>query len=161
MLIFTFDALAYENIDKGALAGARQPIPDTRRMYEAMYERYSGRIIIMGDSTIKIDMLDQWAKREGLKFASVDVAQGKGPKAVRDRVRDLNAVYGKIEWFVDTNPETITLVMQDAIPSILLCLPNFVRPEWRDGKPREKRVWDDLTKEIEVQSLYRSTGASE
>ena len=161
MIIFTFDSLAYENIDKTALAGARQPIPDTRRVYEGMYERYSGRIIILGDDSVKLDMLDQWAKREGLKFASVDVCVGRGAKAIRDRVRDLNAVYGKIEWFVDTNPETVTLVMQDAIPSLLVCLPNFVRPEWRDNKPRERRVWDDLTKELEVQSLYRSTGGQE
>lgn len=46
--------------------------------------------------------------------------------------------------------------MQDAIPSMLVGLPAFVRPEWREDKPREKQMWDDLVKEIEVQTLYRA-----
>lgn len=157
MLVVTFDALAYDRTEEGQLPAARQPIPDSQRIYEALYARFSGRIIILGDSTIPVEMLEQWAKREGYKFAHVDVAKGTGPKAVRDRVRDINAAYGKIDWFVDTNPETVQLVMQDAIPSLLLCLPNFVRPEWRDNGPRERKIWSDLTREIEVQSLYRNT----
>lgn len=157
MLVVTFDALAYDRTEEGQLPAARQPIPDSQRIYEALYARFSGRIIILGDDTVPVAMLEQWAKREGYKFAHVDVAKGIGPKAVRDRVRDLNAAYGKIDWFVDTNPETVQLVMQDAIPAMLLCLPNFIRPEWRDNGPRERKIWSDLTKEIEVQSLYRNT----
>jgi hypothetical protein len=47
--------------------------------------------------------------------------------------------------------------MKEAIPCLLVGLPNFVRPEWREDKPREKQMWTDLTREIEVQSLYRTT----
>lgn len=159
MLVVTLDALAYDRTDEEQVPAARQPIPDSQRIYEALYARFSGRIIILGDSSIQANMLEQWAKREGYKFAHVDTARGKEPKDIRDRVRDINAAYGKIEWFVDVNPETVRLVMQDAIPSLLVCLPNFVRPEWRDNGPRERKVWTDLTREIEVQSLYRNTGS--
>jgi len=53
------------------------------------------------------------------------------------------------------------LVMKDAIPCLLMCLPQFVRPEWRDNKPKERKVWDELTRELEVQSLYRATKDTE
>ncbi len=161
MLVVTFDVLAYAPTDKAMVPGARQPIPDGQKLYEALYARYHGRMIILGGSDIDPDMLNAWAKREGYKFALADTIKGKGPTAFRDRVRDLNAVYGKIDWFVDTNPETVTLVMQDAVPSILVCLPNFVRPEWRDNKPKERQIWSDLAHEIDVQSLYKDVGVSE
>jgi hypothetical protein len=157
MIVVTFDALAYDRTEEGQLPAARQPIQDSQRIYEALYARFSGRIIILGDSTVPHAMLEAWAKREGYKFAHVELAKGTKPEDFRDRVRDINAVYGKIDWFVDTNPETVKLVMQDAIPSLLICLPNFVRPEWRDNAPRERKVWTELTREIEVQSLYRNT----
>jgi len=157
MVIVTFDALAYDRTEEGQLPAARQPIPDTQKVYEALYARFNGRIIILGDSSIRAEMLEQWAKREGYKFSHVDVARGDKPEAIRDRVRDLNAAYGKLDWFVDVNPETVKLVMQDAVPSMLLCIPNFIRPEWRANVPRERKVWSDLAHEIEVQSLYRNS----
>lgn len=160
MLVVTFDVLAYANTDKAFSPGARQPIPEGQKLYESLFARYNGRLIILG-TDVGADILTEWAKREGYKFATVEVAKSGKPSDVRDRVRDLNAVYGKIDWFVDTNPETITLVMQDAIPCLLMCLPNFVRPEWRNDKPRERKVWSDLTRELEVQSLYRSIGDDE
>ena len=157
MLIVTFDVIAYAQTDKAQVAGARQPIPDGQKLYEALFARYHGRVILLADNGISAEMLDSWAKREGYKFAHVDVANGAGAKALCERVRALHAAYGKIDWYVDTNPEAVTLVMKEAIPCLLVGLPNFVRPEWREDKPREKQMWTDLTREIEVQSLYRTT----
>ena len=82
--------------------------------------------------------------------------ESKKPEDIRDRVRDFNAIYGKIHWFVDSDPRTVKLVMEDAIPSLLVGLPAFVRPEWRENRQREHQLWDDLVKEIEVQTLYRA-----
>jgi hypothetical protein len=157
MIVFTFDVLAYSNTDKATAVGARQPIPEGQKLYESLYHRYHGKVIILGDGNFSAIQLSDWAKREGYKFAYADVTQGTGPEAFRDKLRDLNAAYGKIDFFVDTNPETITLVMKDAIPCLLMALPQFVRPEWRDNKPKERKVWDELARELEVQSLYRST----
>jgi hypothetical protein len=102
-----------------------------------------------------------WAKAEGFKYAQIDVFDRSTPEGVRDRVRDLNAVYGKIYWFIDTNPKTVKLVMQDAVPCLMPTLPAFIRPEWREDSPRQRQVWDDLVREVEVQSLYRATKDSE
>jgi len=93
---------------------------------------------------------------EGYKYAHVAVVESKKPEDIRDRVRDFNAIYGKIHWFVDSDPRTIKLVMEDAIPSLLVGLPAFVRPEWRESKQKEHQLWDDLVREIEVQTLYRA-----
>jgi hypothetical protein len=161
MLIVTFDVLAYAATDKAMVPGARQPIPDGQKLYEALYARYHGRMIILGSGDTDPTMLNSWAKREGYKFALTDTVKGTGSTSFRDRVRDLNAVYGKIDWYVDTSPEAVTLVMQDGIPSLLVCLPNFVRPEWRDNKPKERQIWTDLAHELDVQSLYKNVGDNE
>jgi len=161
MLVVTFDVLAYAQTEQAMAPGARQPIPEGQKLYEALYARYSGRMVILADDGLSEEILSAWAKREGFKHAAVYTTTGKGPEAMRDKVRDLNAVYGKIDWFVDTNPETVTLVMKDAVACILMCLPQFVRPEWRNDKPRERQVWAELTRELDVQSLYRGTPKDE
>lgn len=161
MVIFTLDALAYPPADENTSFGARQPIPDGRRLWNALYEQYHGKLIMLIAGCTDTQMMTTWAKAEGFKYATLDLIEGTTPEAVRDRVRDLNAVFGKIDWFVDNNARTVKLVMEDAIPCLLTCLPAFVRPEWRQGRTRERQVWDDLVREVEVQSLYRASKESQ
>ena len=156
MIIVTFDVLAYPTTDKTMSVGARQPSPEGRGLWQALYNQYHGNLIILGTGTTRADLIEGWAKLEGYKYAHVDAIESSTPEAIRDRVRDFNSIYGKLHWFVDSDPRTVKLVMQDAIPSLLVGLPAFVRPEWRENKPREKQMWDDLVKEIEVQTLYRA-----
>lgn len=156
MIIVTFDVLAYPTTDRAMSIGARQPSPEARGLWHALYNQYHGNLIILATGTTRADLVEGWAKLEGYKYAHIDVIEGTTSEAIRDRVREFNAIYGKIYWFVDSDPKTVKLVMQDAIPSMLVGLPAFVRPEWREDKPREKQMWDDLVKEIEVQTLYRA-----
>lgn len=156
MIVVTFDVLAYPTTDKAMSIGARQPSPESRGLWNALYNQYHGNMIILATGTTRADLIQGWAKLEGYKYSHIDVISTITPESIRDRIRDLNAVYGKLSWFVDSDPRTVKLVMQDAIPSILVGLPAFVRPEWREDKPREKQMWDDLVKEIEVQSIFRA-----
>jgi len=160
MILFTIDALAYPPLD-GASHASRQPNPDTKKLWHALYAQYHGKMILMVPEDVEYAAMVTWAKAEGFKYSQIDVFDRPGPEGMRDRVRDLNAVYGKIDWFIDTNPKTIKLVMQDAIPCLMPTLPAFIRPEWRDDGPRQRQVWDDLVREVEVQSLYRATKESE
>lgn len=161
MIIFTLDALAYPVKDEQTSFGARQPIPDTRRLWHSLYQQYHGKMILLVAGKTTNEVMIDWTKMEGFKYASIDLIPKTEPEAVRDRVRDLNAVFGKIDWFVDTNPKTVKLVMEDAVPCLMPCLPGFVRPEWRDGRTKDRPVWDDLVREIEVQSLYRASKESQ
>ena len=156
MLIVTFDVLAYPTTDKLKSIGARQPSPEAQKLWNALYNQYHGNLIILATGTDRADLVEGWAKMEGYKYAHVAVVESTKPEDIRDRVRDFNAIYGKIHWFVDSNPRTIKLVMEDAIPSLLVGLPAFVRPEWRESKQKEHQLWDDLVREIEVQTLYRA-----
>ncbi len=156
MLIVTFDVLAYPTTDKSMSIGARQPAHESRKLWHALYNQYHGNLIIMATGTTRTDLIEGWAKLEGYKYAHIDVIESTKPEDIRDRVRDFNAIYGKIHWFVDSNPRTVKLVMEDAIPSLLVGLPAFVRPEWRENKQREHQLWDDLVREIEVQTIYRA-----
>lgn len=156
MLIVTFDVLAYPTTDKLKSIGARQPSPEAQKLWNALYNQYHGNLIILATGTDRTDLVEGWAKMEGYKYAHVAVVESTKPEDIRDRVREFNAIYGKIHWFVDSNPRTVKLVMEDAIPSLLVGLPAFVRPEWRESKPKEHQLWDDLVKEIEVQTLYRA-----
>lgn len=160
MILFTLEALAYPP-SEGALDASRQPMPETRKLWHALYEQYHGKLVLMVASDVKHDLMVTWAKAEGFKYSQIDIIDRKTPEAMRDRVRDMNAVYGKIDWFVDINPKTVKLVMEDAIPCLMPTLPAFVRPEWRESRPRERQVWDDLVREIEVQSLYRASKESQ
>lgn len=157
MIVFTLDALAYPPSDENTSFGARQPIPDTRKLWHSLYQLYHGKMILLVAGEVTNSVMVDWAKMEGFKYASIDIIPKTEPENVRDRVRDLNAVFGKIDWFIDINPRTIKLVMEDAVPCLLPCLPGFVRPEWREGRTRNRQVWDDLVREIEVQSLYRAS----
>ena len=156
MLIVTFDVLAYPTTDKTKSIGARQPSPEAQKLWNALYNQYHGNLIILATGTDRADLVEGWAKMEGYKYAQVAVVESTKPEDIRDRVRDFNAIYGKIHWFVDSDPRTIKLVMEDAIPSLLVGLPAFVRPEWRESKQKEHQLWDDLVREIEVQTLYRA-----
>ena len=148
--------LAYPTTDKTKSIGARQPSPEAQKLWNALYNQYHGNLIILATGTDRADLVEGWAKMEGYKYAHVAVVESTKPEDIRDRVRDFNAIYGKIHWFVDSDPRTIKLVMEDAIPSLLVGLPAFVRPEWRESKQKEHQLWDDLVREIEVQTLYRA-----
>lgn len=156
MLIVTFDVLAYPTADKVMSIGARQPSHEARKLWHALYNQYHGNLIIMATGTSRADLVEGWAKLEGYKYAHIDAVESKKPEDIRDRVREFNAIYGKIHWFVDSDPRTVKLVMEDAIPSLLVGLPAFVRPEWRENTQKEHQLWADLVKEIEVQTLYRA-----
>ena len=156
MLIVTFNVLAYPTTDKLTSIGARQPSPEAQKLWNALYNQYHGNLIILATGTDRADLVEGWAKMEGYKYAHVAVVESTKPEDIRDRVRDFNAIYGKIHWFVDSDPRTVKLVMEDAVPSLLVGLPAFVRPEWRENKQKEHQLWDDLVREIEVQTLYRA-----
>ena len=154
MIIITFDTLALPAND----LGARQPRNEARRLWNALFPYYHGRIVVLADGIAKEghqgeQILLEWMKREGFKASSIDMVEAKGSEVRYDRVVSLNSVYGKIHWYIDIDPEAIAKVAHCGIPTLLVTIPDIVRPEWTDG--RQIKGWDTLVEEIQSQELAK------
>lgn len=154
MIIITLNALALPADD----LGARQPRSETRRLWNALFPYYHGRIVVIADGIARDGMQGEnillgWLKREGFKASSVDMSEGVGSEVVYDRVVALSSVYGKIHWFIDTDPEAVAKVARYGIPTLLVTIPDTVRPEWKEG--RTIKGWDTLVEEINNQELAK------
>lgn len=150
MLVFSFDALAAPNEE----LGARQPIPEGRRLWNIFAGAYNGRIAVLATGISNTPVLLEWLKKEGFKASTVDLIEDSSSQAKIDRVLSLNAVYGKIDWYIDIDPMAVAGVLRSGIASLLVSIPHTIRPEWVDG--RKVKGWDTLVEEIDRQALAKA-----
>lgn len=152
MIVLTLDVLAYA----GEELGARQPIPEGRKLWNMLFSSYQGRICVLatGIDKDKTQILMEWLKREGYKAGTIDLTYETSADAKLERVRSIQAGYGRVDWFVDTDPTTVAKVIHDGIASLLVSVPSVPRPEWVSG--RAVRGWDELSREIHDQALAKA-----
>lgn len=152
MIIVTFDVLAHT----GEELGARQPIAESRKLWNMMFQQYQGRICVLATGIDKnaTPILMEWLKREGYKAGSLDITYEKSTDSKLDRIRALQAGIGRVDWYIDNDPSTVAKAIHEGIPSLLVSVPSVARPEWTDG--RTIRGWDELSREIEAQALARA-----
>jgi hypothetical protein len=150
MIIMTMDVLAYP----ASTVGERQPSLEGRRLWEVLFAKYNGRIIVVADKRDNFEHLSVWLKRENFKPSAIDFAYDNGSDAKVERARHLRAVHGGLHWFLDTDPEVIRQTVHDGIPSLLVAVPYVTRPEWHYEK--ERKPWDELSAELDQQALLRS-----
>jgi hypothetical protein len=155
MIVVTFDVLAHQ----GDELGARQPIPEARRLWGMMFSQYQGRICVLatGVDKNKTPILMEWLKRENYKAGMLDLTDETNTDAKLERVRAIQAGVGRIDWFLDTDPSTVSRVIHEGIASLLVSIPSISRPEWTDG--RVVRGWDELSREIDAQALAKAEKA--
>lgn len=152
MIVITFDVLALE----GEELGARQPINEGRKLWNMMFSQYQGRICVLatGIKPDKTPILMEWLKREGYRAGSIDLTDETSADAKLERVRSIQAGYGRVEWFVDNDPSTIAKTLHEGIASLLVSVPRIGRPEWVESKTI--RGWDELSREIDSQALAKA-----
>lgn len=152
MIVLSFDVLAHV----GDELGARQPTLEGRKIWNMLFSMYHGRICVLasGVDTDKTPILMEWLKREGYKAGTIDLVYERNPDAKLERVRAIQAGYGRVDWFIDTDPSTIAKVIHEGIATLLVSIPTTVRPEWET--PRNVKGWDILTQEINAQALARA-----
>jgi hypothetical protein len=152
MIVVTLDVLAHVGDD----IGARQPVVESRRLWNMMWSQYQGRICVLATNVDKnkTPILMEWLKREGYKAGMLDITHETTTDAKLERVRAIQAGVGRIEWFIDTDPATIARVIHEGIPSLLMSVPSIPRPEWVDA--RKKRGWDELSEELHAQALAKA-----
>lgn len=150
MILISFDALAHP----GPELGARIPRRETRKLWNALFPGYGGRVSIMATGIKNTQILLEWLKREGFKASTVDIVEDDHPDTKVDRVASFNAVYGLIYWYIDVDPVAVAKVAHMGIPTLLLTVPDIVRPEWVDN--RVPKSWETLVEEIETQALAKA-----
>lgn len=155
MIVVTFDVLAHQ----GDELGSRQPVPEARRLWGMMFSQYQGRICVLatGVDKNKTPILMEWLKRENYKAGMLDLTDETTTDAKLERVRAIQAGVGRIDWFLDTDPSTVSRVIHEGIASLLVSIPSISRPEWTDG--RVVRGWDELSREIDAQALAKAEKA--
>jgi hypothetical protein len=152
MIVMTLDVLAHPSEE----LGARQPSVEGRKIWNMMFPMYEGRICVLahGIEDSKTPILMEWLKREGYKAGSIDLTYETTTDAKLERVRSIQAGYGRIDWFVDTDPSTVARVIHEGIASLLVSIPSSPRPEWVEK--RTIKAWNELTEEIDRQTLVKA-----
>jgi hypothetical protein len=153
VILVHFDVLALP----AATLATRQPSLEGRRLWNTFWDKYQGRVVLTAPHDTNEDVLSDWLKKEGFKpsiiqLAKADIVEGASPRA--DVVWDVQGVMGRIEWYVDTDPETIARALQMGVPSLLVAVPSFARPEWHQDETI--RAWDVVVSELEQQALKKS-----
>lgn len=121
-----------------------------------LFTVYNGRICLLIDGVDKDkhQLLMEWLKKENYKPGSIDFHWETGADNRLDRVRAIHAAHNRIDWYVDVDPNTVSKVIKEGIPTMLVTIPHIIRPEW--DQPRTIVAWDELTNEIETQTLKKA-----
>lgn len=131
--------------------GSRQPTPEGRAVWSMLFNQYMGRILVVSDEDYDRSHFSDWLKMAGYKASSFECLYEPLPDLKAQRIHLLGAAFGKIEWYVDSDPKVCAETTALGIPTMLISVPFIIRPEW--DKEREIRQWDTLVEEMETQAL--------
>ena len=150
MIVFNFDVLARPSAD----LGARQPDPEGRDLWRMFFEKSVGRIVLVVNDDVNRQIFEVWLKKEGFKPALYEVMDTHDPVLKAEKVQLLTTSFGKASWYVDNDPATCARTMRLGIPTLMVCSPWVVRPEWHEQ--RVPRDWDDIVAETTRQAVIKA-----
>lgn len=156
MIFVHFDVIANpaENV------GSRQPSPEGRRLWNALFEMYKGRMVILADDGEGVDGLPVWLKTEGFKASYIHIIDDfvrDGVSARANAVWSLMSTVGKPLWYLDTDASCCAEVLRFGVPTLLVAVPSVQRPEWHESEP--VRSWDLVVEELNKQALKKAEKA--
>lgn len=151
MIVFNFDVLARPGVE----LGARVPDPEGMYLWRTLHETTIGQMaVIMSEDITDTMLLETWLKINGVKAIMYEVVGTREPKVNAEKVARILAAAGGRSMYFDTDPLTVSETYASGIPSLLVCQPHVVRPEWSAEK--KMRGWDSLVEEIDRQALAKS-----
>lgn len=153
MILFNFDAIALPS----DTLGTRQPSTEGRRLWDTLFQKYMGRTLVVVDSQYKLELVKEWLKRENFKVSAIHqtpvmVRDGNTPAS--EAVWHIASAVSRPHFYIDVDPETCRIVNDQGIPTLLLTVPKYLRPEW--NQPQAKRSWDVVVDEIEARAMQKS-----
>lgn len=154
MIVVHFDVLA---MPSESLI-TRQPSPEGRRLWSTFWDRYQGRIVLVADTNTPSDLLQEWLKKENYKPSMIQVADDyhrADSTEKADAVWRVQSTMGRIDWYLDTDPDTCSRTLAMGIPTLLVAVPLIPRPEWRESS-FDIKSWDVVVTELETQAVKKS-----
>jgi hypothetical protein len=139
-----------------ATVGQRLPSIEGRRLWNLMFQQYSGSIILIADNNDNKDHLEHWLKSEGFKPSMIDYATDNTARSKVQVAGRLRNAFGNLHWFVDIDPYSAQLAIEEGLPTLITIAPSVPRAEWRNDRETEKRSWGDLIEEIDKQRIMRA-----
>jgi len=152
MIVITLDTLALP----AETVGARAPSMEGRRLWNLLFQQYSGSIILIADDRDDKEHLAYWLKSEGYKPSMIDYAVDSTPKEKVSRAAQLRNAFGRLHWFVDIDPYSAQLALEEGLPTIITVAPSVPRAEWRSDRTDGNTPWDTLVEEIDRQRIMRA-----
>lgn len=153
MILLSLDVLSLPS-NVSDEVGARQPSPEGRKLWNTLFPAYNGRMVVFAHGVTNVEGCLSWLKREGFKASSVDLITENTVEAKVERINNIHAVYGRINWYIDIDPKVIARVAHNGIPTLLMTVPHTVRPEWSESRFRKE--WGEIVEETEAQALARA-----
>lgn len=153
MIVVHFDVLAQPSES----LITRQPSVEGRRLWNTFWDRYQGRTILTCDPETPIELLKEWLTKEYYKPSLIQQADeyersGSTPRA--DAVWKVQSTLGKVDFYLDTDPDTCSRTIAMGIPTLLVAVPHFIRPEW--NREQTLREWTSVVNELETQASRKS-----
>lgn len=152
MIVITLDTLALP----AETVGARAPSMEGRRLWNLLFQQYNGSIILIADDRDDKEHLAYWLKSEGYKPSMIDYAVDSTPREKVRRATQLRNAFGRLHWFVDIDPYSAQLALEDGLPTIITVAPSVPRAEWRSDRIDGNTPWDTLVEEIDRQRIMRA-----
>ena len=151
MFAFNFDVLARPHEE----FGARPPDSEGLTLWRAMHQITIGRLAVVFNGAPDKEHMEHWMMVNGIKASTYMTTDTDNVEIAADRIHQfLSAGAGKHLYF-DTDPEMVKRMIGFGIPSLLMCQPYVVRPEW--DNPKTIRAWGELAEEIDRQKLAKAT----
>jgi hypothetical protein len=125
-----------------------EPIPEGLKLFRTLVVSY--RVVLSCDDTP--NEIDHWLKTNyvfdyGNVLDSTSFYEGQD---IRLRHLDLSRADGKVELYVDADPDMCAQVLSMGIPTIFFSTPSYFKAS------REIKPWDTLTQEQENQKKRRA-----
>jgi hypothetical protein len=152
VIIITMDTLALP----AESVGERVPSIEGRRLWNLVFQQYSGSIILIADGNDNKDFLEHWLKSEGFKPSMIDYAADNTARSKVQAASRLRNAFGNLHWFVDIDPYSAKLAIEEGLPTLITIAPSVPRAEWRNDSEKETKSWNDLITEIDKQRIMRA-----
>ena len=153
MILITMDTLALP----AETVGTRKPSVEGRGLWNMLFQQYNGSILLIADEHDDKDHLEHWLKTNGYKPSMLDFAIDNTPREKVRRATQLRNAFGTVRWFVDVDPYSAQLALEEGLPTLIAVAPSVPRIEWRtENKDVKSTPWDTLVEEIDRQKVMRA-----
>ncbi len=152
MILVTMDTLALPS----ETVGTRKPSVEGRGLWNMLFQQYNGSIVLIADGRDDKDHLEHWLKSEGFKPSMLDYSVDSTPREKVRRATQLRNAFGNVRWFVDVDPYSAQLALEEGLPTLIAVAPSVPRTEWRSDRVEGNKPWDTLVEEIDRQRLMRA-----